>query len=148
MTGHNFVHRFMVVVIASLQFASLAHSATATANVSAEIVSIVQVSVDASTQLLVSSTTGVLVLSIPGGGGSAASTMTLTASGAVASGSPTTFTASDSAGLAALITQMTTSGGTLTTSGTLSGTGVQIVVIQAAAGSSEGGTVTAIVTYN
>jgi hypothetical protein len=74
--------------------------------------------------------------------------MTLTTGGAVASDSPTTFSASDSAGLAALITQMATSGGTLTTSGTLSGTGVQIVVIQASAGSSDGGTVTAIVTYN
>jgi hypothetical protein len=123
-------------------------AATASAQMAAIVISPAQVSVDASTQLLVSSTTGVLVLRIPGGGGSATSTMTLAASGVVASGSPATFSASDSAGLAALITQMTTSGGTLMTSGTLSGTGVQIVVIQASAGSSDGGTVTAIVTYN
>jgi hypothetical protein len=73
--------------------------------------------------------------------------MELTASGPVASGSPALFSASDSAGLAALITQMVASGGTLTTSGTLSGTGVQIVVLGANV-DGEGGTVTAIVTYN
>ncbi|WP_210546569.1 hypothetical protein [Rhodoferax sp. PAMC 29310] len=144
-------HRLLAIaftVLIEVLFTPSVVAASSTAGINAIVIAPVQVSADTSTQLLVSSTTGVLILSIPGGGGSAASTMTLTASGAVASGSPTTFTASDIAGLAALITQMTTSGGTLTTSGTLSGTGVQIVVIQAATGSSDGGTVTATVTYN
>ncbi|MDO9144652.1 hypothetical protein [Rhodoferax sp.] len=99
---------------------------------------------DASTQLLVSSTAGVLTLSIPGGSsGSAPSTMTLTAGGSDASA---VFSVSDNAGLAAVITQIATSGGTLSTSGALSGSGVQIVVLPAPAGGR--GTVTAIVTYN
>jgi hypothetical protein len=74
--------------------------------------------------------------------------MTLTASGSAASGSASVFSASDSAGVAAVISQIATSGGTLSTSGTLSGTGVQIVVLQAPSGGGGGAAVTAIVTYN
>lgn len=129
-------------------FSSTAAAAGATASSYAEVVSPVQVPVDASVQLLNNSTTGMLTLSIPSGSaGSAPSTMMLTASSG-ASGSASVFSASDSAGVAAVISQIATSGGTLSTSGTLSGTGVQIVVLQAPSGGGGGGAVTAIVTYN
>lgn len=129
-------------------FSSTAAAAGATGSSYAEVVSPVQVPVDASVQLLNNSTTGMLTLSIPSGSaGSAPSTMMLTASSG-ASGSASVFSASDSAGVAAVISQIATSGGTLSTSGTLSGTGVQIVVLQAPSGGGGGGAVTAIVTYN
>jgi len=126
-------------------FSSSALAVSATAVVSAIVVEPVQVIVDASTQLLVSSTAGVLMLSIPGGGGATPSSITPTASGIVPSVSPSVFSFSDSAGLAAVIRQIATSGGTLSSSGALSGSGVQIVVLPAPVGGR--GTVTAIVTY-
>lgn len=123
-------------------------AAMASAQMAATVIPSALVAADASTQLLVSSTTGMLTLSIPSGSvGSAPSTVTLTASGG-ASGSASVLSVSDSAGLAAVISQIATSGGTLSTSGTLSGTGVQIVVLQAPSGGGGGGAVTAIVTYN
>lgn len=132
----------------SIPISSEANTANATAATFAEIVAPVQILADASTQLLVSSTAGVFTMTIPGGSGSVPSTMTLIASGSAASGSASVFSASDSAGVAAVISQIATSGGTLSTSGTLSGTGVQIVVLQAPSGGGGGGAVTAIVTYN
>ncbi|MDI1245576.1 MAG: hypothetical protein PSV24_09255 [Rhodoferax sp.] len=86
-------------------------------------------------------------MSIPGAGGGTATTIELTASGTVTSGSSTVFSASDGAALTQLIADLVASGGTLTTSGTLSGSGVQIVVTQASQ-SNGSGTVTATVTYN
>lgn len=121
---------------------------TATAQIGASVISNGQVSTDANTQMLLSSTTGVLILSIPGAGGSAPTLMTLTANGSVSEGSPSVFTSSDGTSLATLISQMAATGGTLNTSGTLSGVGVQIVVIKTAACRDRGGKVTAIVTYN
>lgn len=133
-----------LLLIGGLLAVAATKAATATGKVEATIRSSAQAVADASTQLLVSSTAGVLTLSIPGGSsGSAPSTMTLTAGG---SGASAVFSVSDSVGLAAVITQIATSGGTLSTSGALSGSGVQIVVLPAPVGGR--GTVTAIVTYN
>lgn len=133
-----------LLLIGGLLAVAATKAATATGKVEATIRSPAHAVADASTQLLVSSTAGVLTLSIPGGSsGSAPSTMTLTAGGSDASA---VFSVSDNAGLAAVITQIATSGGTLSTSGALSGSGVQIVVLPAPAGGR--GTVTAIVTYN
>lgn len=144
-----FVSRSVALILVAwvLSTSSLL-AATANAIASAVIVSPAQSLVDANTQLLVSSTAGMLTLSIPSGSdGSAPSIVTLTASGG-ASGSASVFAASASAGLAAVLSQIATSGGTLSTSGTLSGTGVQIVVLQAPSGGGGGAAVTAIVTYN
>lgn len=73
--------------------------------------------------------------------------MTLSASGEVVWDRQTVFSSRDGVGLAALISQMAISGASLSTSGTLSGSGVHIVVISATQGS-DGGTVTAVVNYN
>lgn len=128
-----------------------AHAASATASVSLSVVAPAQVVADANTQWMLNSTVGVLTLSIPGAGGlddlEPKKRMTLTLSGEVVWGSPMVFSASDSGGLAALIAQLATSGGSVSTSGTLSGMDVKIVVLEAAP-SGDGGAVTAIVSYN
>jgi hypothetical protein len=121
---------------------------SATAQIGASVISNGQVSADASTQLLKSASIGVLILSIPGAGGGAPTVMTLTSSGGVSAGGASVFTSSDGTSLATLISQMAATGGTLTTSGTLSGVGVQIVVFKTAVSGDGGGSVTAIVTYN
>lgn len=143
--------RLIIILVASVVDATGDTAAESIkASVKARIYTPTEVSVDAAAALLSSNITGVLMLSIPGIGGSAGSapsTMMLTASGEVASGSPTVFSANDSGGLAARISEVIISGGTLSTSGTVSGTGVQIVVLQAPSGG-ERGTVTATVTYN
>lgn len=118
---------------------------------SATVVAPAQVTADAALRWQFSANFGVLTLSIPGAGGlddpEPLKKMTLTMSGEVAWDSPMVFSASDSGGLAALISRLVTSGGSLATSGTLSGMDVQIVVLEAAQ-SGDGGTVTAIVSYN
>ena len=137
---------FVVGMLISSQLSA----ATATAMASAVVVSPARVSADASTQWQSSASVGVLMLNIPAGSGVTAAAplkMTLTTSGEVAWGSPMVFSVSDSVGLAALISQLAISGGSLSVSGTLSGKGMQIVVLQAAQ-RGDSGTVTAIVTYN
>lgn len=140
-----------LLLIGGLFMLVSSEAATATGRAEATILPSVQVAADAKTQWMLSSTVGVLTLSIPGAGGLDDSEpkkrMTLTLSGEVVWGSPMVFSASDSGGLAALIAQLATSGGSVSTSGTLSGMDVKIVVLEAAP-SGDGGAVTAIVSYN
>lgn len=153
MKSHHTTPRLCGYVVAAIFLISSLNVAIAVSNSSAAeatvfLVSPTQVPTSAE-KLLQSSSAGVLILSIPGSFGAVVSTMTsmmLTAYGTTALGNLAVFSASDSAGLAAVITQIVTSGGTLSTNGTLSGSGVQIVVRQAPLGG--GSAVTAIVTYN
>lgn len=134
----------------SLLWTPSVKAATVNVSASATVMDPAQVTADAASQWQSSVSFGVLLLSIPAVGGAAASaplTMTLSASGEVVWDRQTVFSSRDGVGLAALISQMAISGASLSTSGTLSGSGVHIVVISATQGS-DGGTVTAVVNYN
>lgn len=136
-----------------------AGASTVTAQASAEVISPADVSAQAATQLLFSSTPGVLILTIPGSAGLAASSIELTATGAEGSG-PFVFTAynRNAPTMAQLVTVVTqasaflTFGGSLSTDlatrGVLNGQGIQIVVLMAAQSADGSGTLAAIITYD
>lgn len=138
--------RFLITasfITASCLTFNLAFAASGVASVGVEIVSPAQVSTDAATEVLKSTSVGVLTLTIPGG-----SSMTMTTTGAVTGSGTSVFTTSDSAGLSEIIQALMESGGSLVMGGVASsGQGVYITVKQAVAGE-QGGTVYATVAYN
>lgn len=123
-----------------------AHAAGAGASVGASVVSTALVAADAAAQVLLETSTGVLTLSIPG---AAAVAMQVSAVEVVPQSGTMVFSVAEgAAGLAELVAQLGEAGGSLSSSGTLNGQGIQIVVLGAEQHGDGGGTVTAIVTYN
>lgn len=133
-------------------FVETACSASATAVVGCTIVSTTDVAITAAAELLQSASTGALTLSIPGAGASALKDgatdgMTLTSTGV--RGNTIVFSTTDTAPLAALVSALTTSGGTVGVNGTLStGQGVSLSITHAVDNGNGKGTVHAIVAYD
>lgn len=121
-----------------------AGASTVATQASAEVISPADVSAQAATQLLFSSTPGVLILTIPGSAGLAASSIELTATGVEGSG-PFVFTAYNPnaptmAQLVAMVTQAS--------AGVLNGQGIQIAVLMAAQSADGSGTLAVIITFD
>lgn len=135
-------------------------AATATASVSAEIISPAVVSVDAASDLLFSASTGVLTLTIPGAGSSADAEvkwgMKLTSTGLL--GNPIIFSTNDITALTTLSSALEISVGSFGVNGMLgTGQGFRLFVTQIVQGDTgttckgelcRNGTVYAIVAYN
>lgn len=123
-----------------------AGAASVEANASATVLSPALVAADAAAQVLLETSTGVLTLSIPG---AAAVAMQVSSVEVVPQSGTMVFSVAEgAAGLAELVAQLGEAGGSLSSSGTLNGQGIQIVVLGAEQHGDGGGTVTAIVTYN
>lgn len=136
-----------------------ARSSPVPVQASAKVISSVDVWAQAATQMLLSRSPGVLILTIPGTAGSAASSIELTATGAEERGL-FVFTASKlNAQLISQITKLLEQASTslavssslsteLSTSGALNGQGVQIAVLKTAAGVDGDGTLAVIITFD
>lgn len=125
-------------------------AATTTAAVSATIISPTEVSIVTAAELLKSASTGVLTLSIPGGGATGTGDgagMTLSSTGVV--GNTIAFSTTDSDSLTSLIQALAASGGSIGMNGMLStGQVVSLFVTHAEQGDNGKGIVYAVVAYN
>jgi len=125
---------------------------TINATATAIVISPTNASIDAAAELLKSASTGMLTLSIPGAGASSTKDavpdgMTLTSTGV--RGNTIVFSTTDTAPLAALVTALATSGGTVGVNGTLNtGQGVSLTITHAVDNGNGKGTVHAIVAYD
>lgn len=134
----------------ALLFSASAEAVTATA--SATIIPPPGAVIVSAAELLQSATTGVLTLSIPGGGATntgdgTGAGMTLTSTGVV--GNTIAFSTSDSASLTSLVQALAASGGSIGMNGILSsGQVVSLFVTHAAQGDNGTGRVYAIIVYN
>ncbi len=124
-----------------------------TTSVSAQIISPTEVSIVTAAELLQSASTGVLTLSIPGGGATGTGDgttgeMTLTSTGV--RGNTIIFSTTDSAHLASLVQQaLAASGGSFGMNGILSnGLGVNLLITQVEQNDNGTGRVYAILVYN
>lgn len=115
-----------------------------TAQASAEVISPADVSAQVDTQLLLSSTPGVLILTIPGSAGFAASSIELTATGAQRV-RPLVFKAYNQNGqtMAQLVPMATQA-----SAGVLNGQGVQIAVLMPAPSADGSGPLAVTITFD
>lgn len=140
--------RITLALVSGLFAVAPVSAATSSARASATVVAPARVSEDARKHWHHSQTVGVLTLVIPGCGRDISDcTLKSSTTGSVASGGVSVFSVVGGASLKPLTRALVSAGGTLSISGALSGTGVQIVVLNASKGKA-GGKVTAIVTYN
>ena len=138
-----------ILLSGSLLLPTSLHATSINASASATVVAPARVSEDAHSHLQSCKKVGVLTLVIPGcNRENSGCTLKLTAICSLVNGRVSVFSAAGGgANLSRLSRALVSAGGTLSTSGSLSGNDVQIVVLKASPGSARG-QVSAIVTYN